>query len=102
MGRYVLIVGADNVVERRNVTVGIKEGQMVVVTQGAKGDDQAVKADDWVIIDGIQRARTGAKVDPQQTTLTASAGKITSVKSGATEPPQPESLPADGREAVDQ
>ncbi len=79
MGRYVLTVGPDNVVERHNVRVGVKEGQMIVITKGEKADDVAVKADAWVIVNGIQRARTGAKVDPQQTTL----------KSGEAQSPSP-------------
>jgi RND family efflux transporter MFP subunit len=56
-GRYVFIVQADNKAQRRNVALGPKYGSLVVVEDG-------LKPDDTVIIDGLQRARTGAPVTP--------------------------------------
>ena len=63
-GRFVLVVNDDNEVERREVTVGIKVGELVVINEG-------LTANDTVIIDGLQRSRPGAKVDPQPIELTA-------------------------------
>lgn len=56
-GRYVLIVNDEGVVEQRTVATGPREGQMQVVESG-------LTADDWVVINGIQRARPGARVTP--------------------------------------
>ena len=59
-GRYVLVVGANDVVEYRPVTVGITtDDQMLVIQKG-------VAAADRVIVNGIQKARSGAPVQPQQ------------------------------------
>jgi RND family efflux transporter MFP subunit len=63
-GRYVLVVNAENVVERRDVVPGFKTGGMQVISKGLNGDDR-------VIIDGGQRARPGSKVAPTDTTLPA-------------------------------
>jgi multidrug efflux system membrane fusion protein len=57
-GSYVLVVGADNVVERRVITTGVRDGQLRVIESG-------LKPDDWVVTEGVQRAFPGAKVDPQ-------------------------------------
>lgn len=56
-GRYVLIVNDEGVVEQRTITTGPREGQKQVVESG-------LTADDWVVINGIQRARPGARVTP--------------------------------------
>ncbi len=65
-GRYLLTVNSKNLVERRNVTVGAKHGNLVVIKEGLRPDDQ-------VIIEGVQRARPGVEVDPQLTELSAAA-----------------------------
>jgi RND family efflux transporter MFP subunit len=59
-GRYVLVVKDDNIVVRKSVRLGAKSDGLQVVLEG-------VEPDDWVIINGIQRARPGAKVDSQRT-----------------------------------
>ncbi len=59
-GRYVLVVTADDTVEYRPVTVGITtDDHMVVIEKG-------VAAEDRVIVNGMQKARPGAAVQPQQ------------------------------------
>ena len=58
-GSYVLVVGPDNVVERKIVTTGVREGQLRVIELG-------LTPDDWVVTEGVQRAFPGAKVDPQR------------------------------------
>lgn len=58
-GSYVLVLGKDNVIEQRVVTVGQLDGQLRVISSG-------LKADEWVVIGGNQRAVPGNKVDPQK------------------------------------
>lgn len=61
-GSYLLVVDANNTVQRCDVTLGNKFGPMVVVTEG-------LKADELVVVDGVQRSRPGAVVSPQKQTL---------------------------------
>jgi membrane fusion protein, multidrug efflux system len=65
-GSYVLVVGPDNVVARKIVKTGQKQGQLRIIESG-------LAAGDWVVTEGVQRAFPGAKVEPQQTKLTAVA-----------------------------
>jgi RND family efflux transporter MFP subunit len=67
IGDYVLVVGKDNTVEQRHVTPGQLENQLRVIEAGLTGEE-------WVIIDGLQRAVPGNKVDPERKNMTASAG----------------------------
>jgi RND family efflux transporter MFP subunit len=62
-GKYLFVVGGDNRAERRNVSVGAKHGEMVVIEEGLKPEDR-------VIVRGNQRARDGAPVAPTEMTLT--------------------------------
>ena len=57
-GRYVYVVGADGVVERRKVVLGPSEAGEVVITDG-------IAATDTVIVEGLLRARPGSKVTPR-------------------------------------
>lgn len=57
-GRYVLVVGADNVVEQRKVETGPRVGELRVIDNGLKPGDRVVLA-------GGVRAVPGQKVDPQ-------------------------------------
>jgi membrane fusion protein, multidrug efflux system len=61
--KIVFVVKDDNTVEAKQVTLGPLDEGLRVVREG-------LKAEDRVIVDGLQRARVGAKVTPQ----TASAG----------------------------
>jgi membrane fusion protein, multidrug efflux system len=56
-GKYVLVVNKDNVVEQKPVTVGQQVGRFRVIEKG-------LAPDDWVIGNGMQRARPGAKAAP--------------------------------------
>ncbi len=58
-GAYLLVVGGDNVVERRIVTLGGKY-------DGKQAVSGLVGPDDRVIVSGLQRARPGSKVAPQE------------------------------------
>ena len=57
--KIVFVVNADNVVEARPVTLGPLDDGLRVIKEG-------LKADDRVIVDGLQRARIGAKVAPHE------------------------------------
>ena len=63
-GRYVLIVGKDDVVEQRYVQLGQLDGTLRVITSGLKPDDRVVVGDLW-------RATPGTKVTPKLTSLEA-------------------------------
>jgi len=56
--KIVFVVKDDNTVEARAVTLGPLDEGLRVIREG-------LKAEDRVIVDGIQRARVGAKVTPQ-------------------------------------
>ena len=58
-GKYVLVVGPDNVVQRKVVKTGQRDGQLRVIESG-------LDANDWVVTEGVLRAPPGAKVDPQR------------------------------------
>jgi RND family efflux transporter MFP subunit len=71
-GRYLLTVNSENVVEKKTIRMGRLVDGLRVIEEGLQPDNR-------VVVNGIQRARPGAKVDPEQTdmnTLTASALKI--------------------------
>lgn len=59
-GEYVLVVNDKNVVEYRSVHLGMRVAGMRVVTEG-------VKSSDWIVINGLQRARPGSPVNPEKT-----------------------------------
>jgi membrane fusion protein, multidrug efflux system len=65
-GSYVLVVGADNVVQRKIVKTGQSQGQLRIIESG-------LDPGDWVVTEGVQRAFPGAKVDPQRSELTSVA-----------------------------
>jgi RND family efflux transporter MFP subunit len=62
-GEYVLVVNADDVVERRPVTTGQQIGEQYVVEQG-------LQTSDWVVVEGLARAIPGRKVAPQRGAVT--------------------------------
>jgi RND family efflux transporter MFP subunit len=64
-GRYLFVVGKDNVVEQRAVEVGQHDGQLRVITMG-------LGADDAVIVNGMVRAAPGQEVDTQMASLAKS------------------------------
>ncbi len=55
--KYVFIVGQDNVVQRKDIQLGALDGPLRLVRSGLTENDR-------VIINGTQRARPGAKVNP--------------------------------------
>jgi RND family efflux transporter MFP subunit len=71
-GEYVLVVGTNNVVERRAIKTGMQVGKLLVVESG-------LSADDSLVVEGMLRAIPGAAVDPRpagQTTAAAAAPEV--------------------------
>lgn len=66
LGRYVLVINKDNVVEQRTVTIGQLDNQLRVIESG-------LKPDDLVVIDGTQRAIPGNKVEPDKQKISVPA-----------------------------
>lgn len=60
-GSYVFVVGANNIVEQRHIKLGVQRDGYVAVTEG-------LKADERVIVQGLQRVRPGQPVNPQLNT----------------------------------
>jgi len=63
-GSYVMVVGADNVVEQRHVVAGSVEGELRVILKG-------LSASDKVVIGSVQRAIAGNKVEPVEGAMAA-------------------------------
>lgn len=55
--KFVYVVNADNVALRRDVTLGRLSGGLQVISEG-------LQPEDWIVVNGIQRVRDGAKVEP--------------------------------------
>jgi RND family efflux transporter MFP subunit len=62
-GHYLLLVDGNDEVEQRPVQIGALVGDMRVITKG-------LAAEDRVVVDGIQRAIPGNKVEPKPVVLT--------------------------------
>ena len=58
-GRYLLVVDGENKVHRQQVEVGALVDGMRVVSKG-------ISEDDWVVVNGLQRARAGVEVNPMK------------------------------------
>jgi len=79
-GPYVLVVGPDNVVQRKVVKTGDRQGQLRIIESG-------LEPGDWVVTEGVQRAFPGAKVEPQRTEPTANAAKSSGAGEAAAQDP---------------
>ncbi|NML46222.1 efflux RND transporter periplasmic adaptor subunit [Ramlibacter sp. G-1-2-2] len=64
--KFVLVVGADNKAEYREVTLGASSHGLRVVQSGLKPGER-------IVVNGLQRVRPGAVVQPQQVTMEAKA-----------------------------
>jgi multidrug efflux pump subunit AcrA (membrane-fusion protein) len=56
-GRYVLVVGKDDIVEQRKVEVGL-------LSDGMRAIDKGLEPADRVVVAGLLRAIPGQKVEP--------------------------------------
>ncbi len=62
--RMVFVVAEDGTVSTKNVVLGPIIDGLRVIRSG-------IELSDWVIVNGIQRARSGIKVTPTKTTIDA-------------------------------
>lgn len=85
-GRYVLVIGKDDVVEQRKVEVGPQVGELRIIEKGLGPDDR-------IVVAGALRAVPGQKVDPQLTTI-AAPPPVELPKAPPAPPPLPNTLPA--------
>ncbi|WP_446812115.1 efflux RND transporter periplasmic adaptor subunit [Methylomonas sp. 2BW1-5-20] len=60
--RFVWIINQDNQAEYRQVTPGSRIGDMRVIRSG-------LQAGDWVVVEGLQKLKPGAKVNPERISL---------------------------------
>jgi membrane fusion protein (multidrug efflux system) len=67
--KVVLVVGADNKVALRSVTLGNRVGANYIITDG-------VKAGERIIVEGLQKARPGAVVNPTEQPATAESASV--------------------------
>lgn len=77
--KFVWVVGSDNKVEYRRITTGPLVDGLRVVRDG-------LSTSDWVIVEGTQRARPGALVDPQRQQIPAPVA-VGGVEEGLEQPP---------------
>ena len=61
-GRFLLVANSDNVIEKRN----IRQGQL---TDGMRVIEEGLEPGEWVVVNGLQRARPGGKVEPEKTDM---------------------------------
>jgi multidrug efflux system membrane fusion protein len=61
-------VNQENQVEYRKVELGAHIGQSRVITEG-------LKPEEWAVIEGIQKLKPGAKVNPERISLTGRDGE---------------------------
>lgn len=70
LGPYVLVVGTDNVVTQRQITLGQLQAD------GLRAVEKGLSASDRIIINGIQRAVPGSKVQVEVGQITGSAAPV--------------------------
>lgn len=64
--KFVMVVGADNRAEYREVKLGAHVGGLRIVNEG-------LKADERIVVGGLQRIRPGTLVDPKPVDMKATA-----------------------------
>ncbi|MFA5950954.1 MAG: efflux RND transporter periplasmic adaptor subunit [Hyphomicrobium sp.] len=69
--KFVYTVGEDGIARQKEVTLGPIVDGMQVVASG-------ISADDFVVVNGLMRVRPGAKVSPQQATVSPMASQAAS------------------------
>jgi RND family efflux transporter MFP subunit len=83
--RYLLIVGGDDIVQQRPVKLGAVFGTLRSITEG-------LNPGEWVIVNGLQLAMPGAKVNPQAAPIPASA--LAALENIASRPPEAPAMQA--------
>jgi RND family efflux transporter MFP subunit len=81
-GDFVLVVNDKNIVEYRPVKLGITDGPLRVVEEG-------IQLTDRVIVNGVQRARPGVTVNPQDADAPPESPADAATPAGAAPAPTP-------------
>lgn len=71
-GKFVLVVGDDNTVSQRFTKLGQRYGAMWVVEEGIEAGEQ-------VIVEGLQKVRTGSQVAPTVKTVDPITGAVSAI-----------------------
>jgi multidrug efflux system membrane fusion protein len=66
--KFVYVVNDQNIAERRDVTLDRPSDGLQVVAAG-------LKPEDWIVVNGIQRVRDGAKVEPRKVPMPGAAAE---------------------------
>ncbi|MGB8356094.1 MAG: efflux RND transporter periplasmic adaptor subunit [Chthoniobacteraceae bacterium] len=82
--RFLLITGSNNIVESRPVKLGRLFGELRVISDGLKPGDK-------VIVDGLQKARPGAPVNPSEAPIPPEAMQALEASVAASPSPAPAS-----------
>jgi multidrug efflux system membrane fusion protein len=82
--RYLLIVGANNVVQQRPVKLGALFGTLRSITEGLKPGEK-------VIVNGMQFAQSGAKVVPHEVAVPTQS--LDAMESDTAGPPIAQTIP---------
>jgi len=90
--RYVLVVNSDNEVNRKNITVGTKFENMIVIHDG-------LDPTDWVIVEGLLQARPGTTVKPKRKMIASANGDLQDIRPASADvtDPTPQGQAADKR-----
>jgi RND family efflux transporter MFP subunit len=88
-GSYLMAVNSENVVEKRLIRTGQLVDGLIVIKEG-------LRPGEWVVVKGLQRARPGAKVDPERTEM--SSLKASAIKA-ALQAKRDKAVPAEGKQA---
>ena len=67
--RFVWVLNQENQVEYRTVELGAHIGQSRVISKG-------LKAEEWAVIEGIQKLKPGLKVNPERISLAGRDGAL--------------------------
>lgn len=90
-GPYLMVVGADGIVARKDVAIDRADGTSWIVTGGLAAGDQ-------VVVSGLQRARPGEPATATPWQPQAAPGAATPAQPGAG---AGQAAPADGQDATD-
>lgn len=66
--RFVWVINKDRKVSQRKVVLGKQIDDLRVISQG-------LQADEWVVIEGVQKLKPDSKVQPEKITLTAATAE---------------------------
>ena len=88
-GRFVLVVNGEDVIEKRN----IRQGQL---NDGMRVIEEGLDPGEWVVVNGLQRARPGGKVVPEKTDMSKLTVSAMRASSGGDEssPEEEKTVPA--------